>query len=309
MHSTVFVRSRLPGFESLALACGATDDALSWCILATVLAIHRGSIAVAATAIIGGIVYTLLLLTIGRRILRGLRTVSERHNEITAPTLSTVLILPMACAWFTDAVGSTPSSALSSLRRNAVRVLRAAPYCQPRAARHHVSTAAVLRLFGLQHSVGLLKSPKLWAVTLGILALKVAGKGIACTLAARLRKVPFRESVALGALMNARGLIELILLNIGLQAGIITPTLFTILVLVAVVTTLMATPVFEWVYGRHRETPENDLPASVREGTVARNSLTFHLIECLLFSEHLYRCCGRHVCAKGRRIAVDGSRA
>jgi Kef-type K+ transport system membrane component KefB len=65
------------------------------------------------------------------------------------------------------------------------------------------------------------------------------------------------------------GLIELILLNIGLQAGIITPTLFTILVLVAVVTTLMATPVFEWVYGRHRETLENDLPESVPEKTIA----------------------------------------
>jgi Kef-type K+ transport system membrane component KefB len=57
--------------------------------------------------------------------------------------------------------------------------------------------------------------------------------------------------------MNARGLIELILLNIGLQAGIITPTLFSILVLVAVVTTLMATPIFEFVYGRHRNLPED----------------------------------------------------
>ena len=56
--------------------------------------------------------------------------------------------------------------------------------------------------------------------------------------------------------MNARGLIELILLNIGLEAGIITPTLFTILVLVAIITTLMATPVFEFVYRRHREMSE-----------------------------------------------------
>ena len=58
---------------------------------------------------------------------------------------------------------------------------------------------------------------------------------VACAVAARLSRVPLRESVALGALMNARGLIELILLNIGLEAGIITPTLFTILVIVAVV--------------------------------------------------------------------------
>jgi len=100
---------------------------------------------------------------------------------------------------------------------------------------------------------------QLWAVTLGLLIVSVAGKGIACALAARLRKVPLRESITLGSLMNARGLIELILLNIGLQAGIITPTLFTILVLVAIVTTLMATPIFEFVYGRHRV---NDLPAT-----------------------------------------------
>jgi Kef-type K+ transport system membrane component KefB len=122
---------------------------------------------------------------------------------------------------------------------------------------------------GLNTQIGLLNTPKLWAVTLGILAVSVAGKGIACTLAARLKKVPFRESVALGSLMNARGLIELILLNIGLQAGIITPTLFTILVLVAVVTTLMATPVFEWVYGRHRQPLENDPPEPVLEGAAA----------------------------------------
>ena len=78
---------------TLALACGATDDALSWCILATVLAIHRGSLAVAVTAIVGGILYTLLLLTIGRKALRVLGTVSERRNTITAPVLSTGAVI------------------------------------------------------------------------------------------------------------------------------------------------------------------------------------------------------------------------
>jgi len=255
---------------TLALACGATDDALSWCILATVLAIHRGSISVAATAIICGILYTLLLMTVGRRVLRGLGTAAERHNEITAPLLSTVLILLMACAWFTDAVGIYAifgAFILGIAMPSGFFAQRLTANLEP------LVTTFLLPLFfvysGLNTQIGLVNSPKLWAVTLGILAISVAGKGIACTLAARLRKVPFRESVALGALMNARGLIELILLNIGLQAGIITPTLFTILVLVAVVTTLMATPVFEWVYGRHRKTPENDLPEPVREETIA----------------------------------------
>lgn len=68
--------------------------------------------------------------------------------------------------------------------------------------------------------------------------------------------MPNREALAIGSLMNARGLMELILLNIGLQAGVITPTLFTIMVLMAVVTTLMASPLFELFYGRFR-------PASV----------------------------------------------
>src|ERR1700744_6130669 len=238
---------------TLALACGATDDALSWCILATVLAIHRGSAAIAATAIIGGILYTLLLLTIGRRLLRGLGAVSERHNAITAPVLSTVLILLMACAWLTDTVGIYAifgAFILGVAMPSGFFAQRLTANLEP------LVTTFLLPLFfvysGLNTQIGLLNSPKLWAVTLGILVVSIAGKGIACTLAARLRRGPVRESVALGSLMNARGLIELILLNIGLQAGIITPTLFSILVLVAIVTTLMATPIFEFVYGRHQ---------------------------------------------------------
>jgi Kef-type K+ transport system membrane component KefB len=59
-----------------------------------------------------------------------------------------------------------------------------------------------------------------------------------------------RTSLAIGTLMNARGLMELIILNIGLERGLITPELFSIMVVMAIATTLMATPVFEWVYGR-----------------------------------------------------------
>ena len=272
MLARIIYERRLSGtfLGTLALACGATDDALSWCILATVLAIHRGSIGVAATAIIGGIVYTLVLMTIGRRLLRRLGTAAERQNGISAPVLSTVLILLMACAWFTDAVGIYAifgAFILGVAMPSGFFAQRLTATIEP------LVVSFLLPLFfvysGLNTQIGLLNSPKLWAVTLGILAVSVAGKGIACTLAARLRKVPLRESVALGSLMNARGLIELILLNIGLQAGIITPTLFSILVLVAIVTTLMATPVFEWVYGRHRERLENQVPESICEGAIA----------------------------------------
>jgi Kef-type K+ transport system membrane component KefB len=247
---------------TLALACGATDDAFSWCLLATVLAIHRGNAIVAATAIVGGILYTLFLLTFGRKALRGLGMASERQKAITPTVLSAVLILLMACAWFTDTIGIYAifgAFILGVAMPSGFFAERLTAILEP------LVVTFLLPLFfvysGLNTQIGLVNSPGLWAVTAGILAVSIAGKGIACTLAARLRKVPLRESVALGALMNARGLIELILLNIGLQAGIITPTLFTMLVLVAVVTTLMATPVFELVYGRHRAGAE-DAPVS-----------------------------------------------
>jgi Kef-type K+ transport system membrane component KefB len=255
MLARIIFEQRLSGtpLGTLALACGAADDALSWCILAIVLAIHRGSPVLAAVAIIGGVLYSLLLLTVGRRMLSVLGTMSERQNTITPPVLTTVLILLMACAWFTDTIGIYAifgAFILGVAMPSGFFADRLTTMLEP------LVTTFLLPLFfvysGLNTQIGLLNSPTLWAVTLGILLVSIAGKGVACTGAARLKKVPWRESVALGSLMNARGLIELILLNIGLQAGIITPALFTILVLVAIVTTLMATPIFEWVYGRHR---------------------------------------------------------
>jgi Kef-type K+ transport system membrane component KefB len=276
MLARIIYERRLSGtpLGTLALTCGAADDALSWCILATVLAIHRGSAAVAATAIVGGILYALLLLTIGRRALSVLGTISERRRSVTAPMLSTVLILLVTCAWFTDTIGiyaifgafilgvAMPSGFFAQQLTDTLEPL---------------VTTFLLPLFfvysGLNTQIGLLNSPTLWAVTLGILVISIAGKGAACTLAARARKVSWRESVALGSLMNARGLIELILLNIGLQAGIITPTLFSILVVVAIVTTLTATPVFELVYGRHRAILETSPAESDHPGTEHHRTL------------------------------------
>lgn len=255
MLARIIFEKRLSGtpLGTLALACGATDDALSWCILAIVLAMNRGTPSTAVLAIGGGILYALVVLTIGRRALRALGPMSERQDTISAPVLSAVLGLLMLCAWFTDIIGIYAifgAFILGIAMPSGFFARRLTTTLEP------LVTTFLLPLFfvysGLNTQIGLVDSPALWAVTLGLLVVSIAGKGVACTVAARLRKVPPRESLALGALMNARGLIELILLNIGLQAGIITPTLFTILVLVAIVTTLMASPIFDFVYGRHR---------------------------------------------------------
>jgi Kef-type K+ transport system membrane component KefB len=87
-------------------------------------------------------------------------------------------------------------------------------------------------------------------VALAILIASIAGKGLACYLAARATGQDNATALGIGALMNARGLMELIIINIGLQRGVIEAPLFAMLVLMAVVTTLMASPLFEVVYGK-----------------------------------------------------------
>ncbi len=115
-----------------------------------------------------------------------------------------------------------------------------------------VATNFLLPLFfvysGLNTRLGLLVTPHLWGLMVLTVLVACVGKGAGCWLAARLNGETNREALAIGTLMNARGLMELILLNIGLERGVITPTLFTMMVMMAIVTTLMASPIFELVY-------------------------------------------------------------
>jgi Kef-type K+ transport system membrane component KefB len=238
---------------TLALAAGSTDDAVSWCILAVVLAVFKQNALIAVLAITGGGLYAAVTLLIGRPLLRPLGIMAERHEGIRGPMLAFVLMLVMLCAWITDAIGiyaifggfilgiAMPRGIFAKHLKNIL---------EP------IVTNFMLPLFfvysGLNTSIGLVNSWLLWGIALLVLLAAVLGKGAACWLAALLNREPNREAMAIGSLMNARGLMELILLNIGLQQGIITPTLFTMLVLMAIVTTLMASPLFELVYGRYR---------------------------------------------------------
>jgi Kef-type K+ transport system membrane component KefB len=238
---------------TLALAAGSTDDAVSWCILAVVLAVFKQNVLIALLAVAGGVVYALVTLLIGKPLLRGLGTMVERQEGIRGPLLAFVLMLVMLCGWITDAIGIYAifgGFILGVAMPRGVFARHLKNILEP------VVTNFMLPLFfvysGLNTSLGLVNSWLLWGIAGLVLLAAVGGKGIACWLAALLNKEPNREALAIGSLMNARGLMELILLNIGLQQGIIKPTLFTMLVIMAVVTTLMASPIFELVYGRHK---------------------------------------------------------
>jgi Kef-type K+ transport system membrane component KefB len=122
-----------------------------------------------------------------------------------------------------------------------------------------LTVALLLPLFftysGLNTKIGLLNSGFLWLMCGAVLIAAVVGKGVACWLAARATGVPNREALGIGTLMNARGLMELIIINIGLQRGIISEGLFATLVIMAVVTTLMASPLFEGLVGSNTHPP------------------------------------------------------
>jgi Kef-type K+ transport system membrane component KefB len=104
---------------------------------------------------------------------------------------------------------------------------------------------------GLNTQLNVMLDPSILLVAIAVLVASTLGKGVACWAAARLCGEDNRTSLAVGALMNSRGLMELIIINIGLQKGIIGKELFAVLVIMAIVTTLMASPIFEMVYGRH----------------------------------------------------------
>jgi Kef-type K+ transport system membrane component KefB len=231
---------------TLALAAGSLDDAAAWCLLAVVLTGFTGDLSIAVLAVGGGAVFLLTMLTLGRRALRRvyawLMAAPERERQI----LPVSLVLLCLAAWLTDSLGIY-----------AVFGAFVFGACMPRGplqARLEgqiapLTTVLLLPMFfvssGLNTAVGLLDSWASWGVAALILAVAMIGKGVACALAAWLFGERPRDAVAIGALMNARGLMELILLNIAYERGLITQTLFTMLVIMAVVTTLMAVPLFD----------------------------------------------------------------
>ena len=245
---------------TLSLTAGAFDDAASWCVLAVVLATFGAGPGVAVIAIGGGILYAGFMIVFGRRLLEPLARAVEARGEMSTQVLAITMMLFCLSAFLMDAIGI--HAIFGGFLLGA---------CMPRGLfveelKRKVEPLAVVLLLpmfftysGLNTRMDMVNSASLLLIALGVLAASVLAKFGACYAAARLSGEDNRTALGIGALMNSRGLMELIIINIGLQKGIIGPTLFSMLVLMAIVTTVMATPVFEIVYGRKaRETGELD---------------------------------------------------
>ncbi len=234
---------------TVALGAGAIDDAAAWCLLAIVLASFDGNLMQAIWAVGGAACFGVVALLVVRPILSRLQNrLVDNHGELSETGFSVGLCCLALSAWFTDLIhlhavfgafvigAAMPRGAISKGLSDRIQPL---------------AVSLLLPLFftysGLNTKIGLLNSWQLWGICGLVLLAAVIGKGVACTVAARLSGLNMNESIGIGTLMNSRGLMELIIINIGLQRGIISEGLFACLVVMAIVTTLIASPIFDLV--------------------------------------------------------------
>jgi Kef-type K+ transport system membrane component KefB len=236
---------------TLSLTAGAFDDAVSWCVLALVLAAFGAGPGVAVLAIGGGVLYAVFIMLFGRRLLAPLGRIVEREGHMSMTVLGITMALFCLSAFVMDAVGIHAifgGFILGAVMPRGLFAQELKKKVEP------LAVVLLLPMFftysGLNTRLDMIDTMQLFLIALGILAASVLAKFGACYVAARLAGEDNRTALGIGALMNSRGLMELIIINIGLQKGIIGPALFSMLVLMAVVTTMMATPLFEAVYGR-----------------------------------------------------------
>jgi Kef-type K+ transport system membrane component KefB len=232
---------------TVAIASAAVSDVTAWGILAVVIVIARASAAPTSTPLlIGGVaLYTAVMLTVVRWALRWLESALWRHGGLSRDMVAIVILVVVLSALATERLGI---HAVFGGFMAGVVMPRHERLARPLLERFHdLMVILFLPLFfaftGLRTSLGLIAGD-LWAYFALILAVAVVGKVGGTALAARSGGLSWREALSVGALMNTRGLMELVVLNVGLDAGIISPALFSMLVLMAVATTFMTQPLF-----------------------------------------------------------------
>jgi Kef-type K+ transport system membrane component KefB len=242
---------------TVAIGAGAIDDATAWILLAVVLASFEQNMSLAAYNIGGAICFVTVTLLIIRPLLAKAASLLIQEEKLSDGGFVIGLALMALGAWFTDMIGLHAvfgAFVMGAAMPRGVMAREMVARIQP------LTVALLLPLFftysGLNTKIGLLNTWFLWGMCLAVLVAAVLGKWLACTLAAKATGISNRESMGIGILMNARGLMELIIINIGLQRGIISEGLFATLVIMAVVTTLMASPIFERLVGSGNYKPE-----------------------------------------------------
>ena len=243
------VRSRM---GTLAIACAAVDDVTGWCILAYIVVLVRVTHAArpAWVTIAGSIAYVLIMLFVVRRILPAFERAFRKRDRLTDNLVATIVVLVLASALATEWLGIHLLFGAFLMGAIMPKTPEFTRYLLHKF--ESVTVVLLLPLFfaytGLRTRIGVGGGRAIWFYSAIVIVVAITGKLGGSMFAARLAGMPWREAASLAILMNTRGLMELVILNIGLDIGVISPAMFSIMVLMALVTTFMTTPLLEWVY-------------------------------------------------------------
>ena len=241
----------------LALICAAIDDVVGWCLLAFVIAfIHAtGAASVAMTIALLGLFVAIML-----GVVRPLLFFADRHLKSKPALMVLTMVLLLSSAYATNAMGIHPVFGAFMM---GIILPRRTVYIEQVHYIDQVNTLLFLPLYfvynGLHTHIGLINSPALWLLCALVLAVACLGKMLGGSLSLKVLGESWKESLTLGTLMNTRGLVELIVLNIGLDLGVISPTFFAMLVIMTVVTTMMTPALLPFLGYRQKNTREQEV--------------------------------------------------
>lgn len=237
---------------AITIACAAVDDITAWAILAVVIAIVRTSAAHTPlwVTLAGSAVYVVLMLFVVRRLLEWLERRHEVRGRVDQLTMSLLFFGLLVSAWVTEWLGI--HALFGAFCFGAVLPKGRLFVHQINEKLEDITVLLLLPLFfasaGLRTEIGLVQGAEMWGFFGLIMLVAVAGKFGGSTIAARIMGLTWRESGAIGILMNTRGLMELVILTIGLDLGVISPALFAMMVMMALATTCMTTPILQRLY-------------------------------------------------------------
>jgi Kef-type K+ transport system membrane component KefB len=251
---------------TVAIACAAVDDVSAWCVLAVVVAVVRssGAASVVRTVVLT-VVFVAVMFTAVRWLLGRLLEAGSRSDRLDGPVLAGILVFVLLSAWLTDKIGV--HAIFGAFVAGAVMPRSSAIAAGILDRLQSMTLVLLLPVFfavvGLSTRFGLINTPQLWLIGALVITVAMVGKWVGSGLAARSAGNSWRFSIGLGALMNARGLTELVILSVGRSLGVISPDLFTIMVLMALLTTLLANPALRLLGLVRAETTRDWKPSAV----------------------------------------------
>ena len=239
---------------ALSIAGAAIDDVTAWCLLALAAAIaSSGEPSHALQVVALAALFTAAMLVVGRRLLGRMSKAYDEVGQVPTLWLGVIFVGVLLSAFVAQQIGV--AAIFGAFVMGLIMPRRAGLTADVSGRFESFVVLVLLPLFfvvtGLRTEINAINRPILWAVTLLLVVVAIVGKFVGAMLAARFGGFSLRDSAAIGALMNTRGLTELIVLNIGLDLGVISTQLFTMLVVMALVTTFMAGPILRLIDPRH----------------------------------------------------------